>query len=666
MSTVLNFSLLRQAVQRQFNQMKTGPVFRVAIDKEAIWSLYLSSFPEGANDRFRERSEHDCSACRNFIKNAGGMVTIENGELVSLWDIQVEGYQPVVEALAQYVKSLPIENVFLYPVRFLGTNVNYEPTDAGTLTWEHLYVTLPPELYAPKATIPTKLGGIATTHQMALRALKEITTNAIETVQDLIAQNSLYRGSEKSALVNTFATIKREFDTVKDQERFVWCQVVGVNAWACRLRGDVIGTLLEDLSEGKDLEASVKSFEDKVSGTNYKRPTALITPKMRDAAKQKLVELGLLESLGRRYAHLEDVSITNVLFADRSAKTRISGDVFDDLPLITNNKKFDRVEEVTIEKFLADILPTARSLEILVENKHSGNLVSLIAPEDLNAKTLFKWNNAFSWSYNGDVADSIKERVKSAGGNVTGDVCCRLAWYNTDDLDLHMREPGGSHIFYGAKISHRTHGQLDVDMNAGGRMSRTPVENIYYGQKASMTLGEYLLYVNQYSRRETKDVGFEVEIDILGTLHHFSYSSSVTGNVEVVKLKVSASGVEVIPILPSSTVSKEVWGIKTQEFHPVMALMLSPNYWDGKGVGNKHYFFMLDKCKNDGSARGFYNEFLSSELEPHRKTMEIVGSKMRTDQSEDQLSGLGFSSTLHNSIVVKVGGTFTRTLKVNF
>lgn len=33
---------------------------------------------------------------------------------------------------------------------------------------------------------------------------------------------------------------------------------------------------------------------------------------------------------------------------------------------------------------------------------------------------------------------------------------------------------------------------------------------------------------------------------------------------------------------------------------------------------------------------------------------------------EHQLSGLGFSSTMRNSVIVKVDGTFSRTLKVNF
>jgi hypothetical protein len=95
-------------------------------------------------------------------------------------------------------------------------------------------------------------------------------------------------------------------------------------------------------------------------------------------------------------------------------------------------------------------------------------------------------------------------------------------------------------------------------------------------------------------------------------------------------------------------------------------MMMSPNFWDDKTVGNKHYFFMLDGCLNDGKARGFFNEFFKEELTPHRKVLEMVGSKMRTDESDRQLSGLGFSSTQRNSVLCRVKGSFNRVVKITF
>jgi hypothetical protein len=670
----MDFSEFKQAVDRRFNELKGLPLFQANVDKGFLWELYLDSFPEGTNPKFRERREHDCCACRSFIKNAGGMVAIVDGQLQTIWDLPAEGeYKAVAEVLADYVRSCKIANVFMHPEANIGIDRNREDFERKVLTWEHLHIAVPPNLRCNKHDRGTKESEYRAQHDVVLRSLQEISMDAIEIVQDLIAQNSLYKGEEKRNLVNAFHLMKTEYDKIKPgpaQDLFAWQQVNGPNAWVCKVRNDVIGTLLVDLSEGKDLEAAVKSFEDKVSGTNYKRPTALVSTKMKEAARQKLIDLDLMAALDRRYARLEDINVQDVLYADRSARKKMGGDVFDDIKVknTTNPKSLDKVENVTIEKFLTDILPTAESIELLFENQHAGNLVSLIAPYSLTARTMFKWPNAFSWSYTGDVADSIREKVKAAGGNVTGDVCCRLAWYNHDDLDFHMQEPDGNKIYYSRKGPSACGGQLDVDMNAGGRMSRTPVENIFYKSRGKMRNGTYELGVHQFNRRDHKDEGFEVEIDVQGTVHSFAHPKALNQNayVTVAKLVVTNEGVQVQPVIPSSQSQRELWGLKTQDYHRVSAIMLSPNFWGDKQVGNKHYFFMLDACKNDGSARGFYNEFLCAELEPHRKTMEIVGSKMRAEESENQLSGLGFSSTQRNSVVCRVRGTFNRLLKITF
>jgi hypothetical protein len=85
----MQFNDFKTAVQRQFNQMKDQPLFRVNLDKDKLWDTYLTSFPEGTNPMFRERTEHDCSCCRSFIRAVGDMVGIKDGKLVSLWDVEV-------------------------------------------------------------------------------------------------------------------------------------------------------------------------------------------------------------------------------------------------------------------------------------------------------------------------------------------------------------------------------------------------------------------------------------------------------------------------------------------------------------------------------------------------------------------------------------------------
>lgn len=75
---------------------------------------------------------------------------------------------------------------------------------------------------------------------------------------------------------------------------------------------------------------------------------------------------------------------------------------------------------------------------------------------------------------------------------------------------------------------------------------------------------------------------------------------------------------------------------------------------------------MLDGCKTDETPRPFFNEFLGPELDKHRKVLEILGSKVKVKETDNQLSGIGFSETQKNSVVVRVTGNFARTLKVLF
>lgn len=673
----MNFKTIKTAVAKQFATMSNQQLFRVDINKDVLWNLYLSAFPEGTNPVYKERTEHDCNCCKQFVRAVGDVVAIKDGELVSIWDGKTGdvNYQVVSDALANYVKSAAVKDVFLHYEATAGTNKSFHSLVNGTVgEWDHFHVNIPSKFVKKNADIASALSIIRSTHDVFLRALKEIDQESIDTVLELISQNSIYRGEEHKYMVSEFSKLKKQIKKLSDAELdlFVWERVSTVPGSITNIRNSVIGSLLTDLSDGKDLEVAVKSFEAKVAPTNYKRPTALVTKRMVDDARATIESLGLTSALQRRYASINDIAINNILFADRNARQKINGDVFDDISsgVKASTKKLDKVEEVGIEKFIADILPKATSIEVLMENSHTANLVSLIAPVDPTANPMFKWDNGFSWSYTGDVADSIKERVKNAGGNITGDLCCRLAWDYRDDLDFHMYEPSGGHIYFGNRgYVSECGGMLDVDANGGSGMMEHPVENIFYESKSKMREGMYTLKVENFSRREPGKMGFEVEIEFGGTKYNFVYDKALrTGDtVEVAQIRYSKkSGLEIIESLPSTQTSKKIWGIDTHTFQKVNVIMNSPNHWDGQGVGNKHYFFMLDGCVNDGQTRGFYNEFLREDMSKHRKVIEIVGSKMLTEETANQLSGLGFSSTQRNSIMCKVNGTFSRIIKIVF
>jgi hypothetical protein len=665
----MNFKDFKVAVQRQFAIMSQSQLFTVTLNKDDLWKTYLSSFPTGTNPIYKTRTEHDCQCCKQFIRNAGNIVAIQNGKLVSIWDIRVDdlSYQIVANTLAEVVKSHQIHNTFLHYENHVGTDHNHVLLEDRTQTFEHFHINLPKQCVKPKHQIDTILGEIRSIKDVFLRSLTEITLEAIDTVLDLINQNSLYRGEENKHAVSAFRELKIEFDKAENKDLHCWSVVQTVSPGVSKIRSTAIGTLLVDLSVNVDLDIAVRSFESKVAPMNYKRPTSLVTKAMVEKARQTITDLGLSSALERRFAVLEDINVNNILFADRASKKRLT-DVFDEVPVKAISKKLDKIEEIQIDDFITKILPNITTMEIMPENKHISSFVSLIAPSDMTAKHLFKWDNPFSWSYNGNVADSIKERVKNAGGNIGGEVRISLSWFNHDDLDLHLVEPNGNEIYYwNRRYKSLLGGILDVDMNVQNLVN-DPVENICYASKDKMVSGIYRVFVNPFRNRTTENPGFEIEIEINGQVMNLSYDKAVKQRIEVGHIiydKSTLIGFQVIPLIPETNVSKEIWNVQTNQFQKVSVMMLSPNYWNNQ-VGNKHYFFMLENCINNTNARGFFNEFLISDLDQHRKVFEIVGNKMKAESTPNQMSGLGFSSTQRNSILCRVSGTFTRTIKLIF
>lgn len=683
-----------KAIQKNLQQMSkdSSRLFTVNVDTEELYNLYLDSFPAGTNEIYRERREYDCSCCRHFIRDVGNVVSIKNGELHTIWGINPvsdDKYNVVAAALDAYVKQKAVSGVFLKKEKRIGTPENREMLPTGKINkYEHFFVDLPEicifkECYGH--TLEGDLSQFRDVRNVFKRSLDEISKESVDIVLELIAQNSLYKGVEWKKQLTEFKNYQKEYGKLTDEQKelWIWEKSIAAGAVIGKIRNHSIGTLLVNISEGMDLDLAVRKYEQIVAPVNYKRPKAIFTKKMLENAKKTITELGYMDSLQRRFATLDDITVNNILFSNKDAAKRITGamDLFDEMEqdVAIDPKRFSKVEEISAEDFIKNVLPVAKELEVYLENKHIQNMVSLIAPEVADAKTMFKWNNGMSWAYTGNITDSdIKENVKAAGGSVTGIVRFSIQWNDgngkdNSDLDAHCLEPqGGDHIYFSHKISRYTGGELDIDITDPIYQCKSnggvAVENITYPSKERMKPGTYKFYVNQYSFRNSQ--GFKAEVEVNGEIHSYEYNSPVRGNVDVAEVILDQSGnFKVVDKLPGNcaTISKDVWGIKTLQFTPVSVVCYSPNYWDEqKGIGHQHLFFMLKDCINPEEPNGYYNEFLKPELEQHRRVFEALGAKAHVKDVDDQLSGVGFSLTKRNDLIIKVKGATDRVVKVKF
>lgn len=689
----MEFKDFRKAIQDHFEKMisDVNHLFEVEADKDEMWNTYLDSYPAGTNMIYRKRREFDCSCCRQFIKTIGNAVSIKDGEIDTIWNVNVgdDKFQIVADAMDAYIRSKTVTNIYVSQVKKIGTEYNMEQFEDGTLKrWDHFQVTLPDRFVDRSGRSAGDIkGSFRDTKNVFKRSLDEISMDAIDTILELINSNTLYKGEEWKAVLTTFRKYKKEYEKIDSEMGkylYAWEKSLDAGISIGRIRNHSIGTLLVNVSEGMDLDTAVKKYEQITAPANYKRPKAIYTKKMLEDAKNTITELGYMDSLRRRFATLDDITVNNILFSNKDASKRIVGadDIFGEMEkeVAINPKKFARVEEISATDFIDKVLPTAKEIEAFVENKHDKNFVSLIAPVISDAPTMFKWNNGLSWAYTGNITDSdMKANVKAAGGNVDGVLRFSIQWNESgndnSDLDAHCIEPDGNEIAFfrcrKPQMSSMT-GQLDVDITQPNAQmpGRPAVENITWVDMSKMKAGTYKFFVNQFSARGSK--GFKAEIEFNGEIHSFEYNKSLrTGeNVKVAEVTLSNNGEFAIKEKLSGTSnisSREIWNINTNQFVPVSVICYSPNYFDEQeGIGHRHLFFMLKDCINPEGPNGYYNEFLKNELVKHKRVFEALGSKCSVEDSDDQLSGIGFSMTKRAELIVKVKGATERVMKIKF
>lgn len=699
---------LRILLQNQFDKMcLTGRLFRSNVSGQQVWETYLNSFKPEHNPVFRdpESSIHNCNLCKNIIRRYGNILSVnEKGEIESIFSnvIADDEYSNSVNACASLLEKSAIINVFfetydeLNSLPYercsksqshfkLGIEKNFKQytkeeaekygkvTTDKVYTFNHLFLMLPTAFVDKSGkSIEQIMASYRDKYNVFKRTMLEISLDTLILVKDLIKQGSLLDGTSHLPVLDKIITIKIVYNdcAFKNKDNWFWNVTYNMPESVAKFKNHLIGVLCSELAEGKELNAACESWNKRVDPVNYNKAKAPITEAQKKMAERFVIENGYIESFNRRLATMDDIKASEILHINRDNSKEKSVTIFDNIktPSGTGQHKrseFDKVEEVTIDKFMSDILPTCTNVELFFENKMQGNLVNLTTAAE-NSKQIFKWNNPFSYTFNGNLAGKsmIKENVKQAGGKIEGILRCSLQWNDEDthgnvDFDLHCKESRGYEIYFSNKRSSATKGWLDVDMI---RPSKIGIENITW--QNNLPDMEYHFFVKNFCGGQNK--GFKVEIEFDGNIFNYYYPTSVSykQDINVAVVTVKNGIISIQHQLKETSNSRSIWNIETNKFHKVNLVCLTPNHWGNDNIGNKHYLFMLQGCKNDNPVRGFHNEHLISDLLEHRKVLDVLGNSALIEPTNNQLAGVGFNATVRDEIVLRLQGSHKRVVKI--
>lgn len=694
-----------QQVQEKFEEMcKTGKLFRVALTGEEIWKLYLAGFSEENDPVFRDPNSttHNCNHCHNFIRRYGNVVAVDdNHDIVTMFDVKGnEEFEETAAWMSLKIKSSKITEVFFetfnelnslpyescskksekFQLGVASNPKRYTKEEAEKFgvvkpdeirTFNHMHLMLPKQFVDMSGkSVEAIMGDYRDAKNVFQRAMETISIDTLNLVKDLINQGSLLDGQTHLYKIEQIIPLKEEYDAAPASKRDIWCWLKSFGLPYAKFRNELIGVLCAELSEGEEINKACQSWNKRVDPANYMKVTAPITKKQIEEARKFVEENDYVESFNRRFATIDDIKVSEILHSNVGEGKLKNVSIFDGVKSNSTRHKrneFDGVEEVAIDKFMSKILPTCTSVEAFLANNHDGNMVTLTTANDPDSKPIFKWNNNYSWTFNGNLAgkSQIKDNVKAAGGKITGVLRTSLQWNDEDtkgtvDMDLHCKESKGTEIYYSNKRS-ISGGWLDVDMI---RPVGVGIENITWQNK--IPDGIYHFFVRNFCGGGNK--GFKAEIEFEGEVfnYHQKTPMSYKQDVKVATVTVKKGVMTIEHHLSESSNSREIYGLETNQFHKVNLVCLSPNHWGDNSVGNKHFMFMLEGCKTPVSIRSFHNENLLPELANHRKVLEVLGTTNMIEPKGKQLSGLGFNATVRDELIVRLQGTHKRVMRIKF
>lgn len=376
------------------------PLFRT--DAADLFGAYLKALPN-------DKQTHNCSACRSFINNYGGLVVIDESGLTrsAIWpekDAVPDFYKPMIRLLRGIVERATVTDVFVSAEPHWGTGVTGE--------YRHFTVSNP-NLY--RGRVLTAGQAMAQKRQdfaTVKRALQEFQPQHLDTAVKLLEGDHLYRSEKFVGPLQWLADLQQAWlnaksRSVRAMRNVIWKAIATAPDGYCHPRSAVTGSLIEDIATGADIATVKRRFDDKTHPLRYQRPQA--PPKAGNIANaEKIVEkLGIERSLERRYARLDEVEIAWEPTRLKPSARRHTGGVFAavkprDGSRLEAKATLANAGPITWEKFVRTVLPAAEKIEVDFAGRGIFPFIAMTTALHADAPPIIRWDraeerNPFSW-----------------------------------------------------------------------------------------------------------------------------------------------------------------------------------------------------------------------------------------------------------------------------
>lgn len=357
-------------------------LFTTDADPQELWWSYLAAFPEV------DRQHHTCHACRHFIQNFGGLVTIDERGVTT--PALFHHQDSLFYSLSQVVRRAKVTGVFFSPFLTLGTPV--------TGAWRHLSVVLPTPLIYNR-NIQTNLQAMAEKREdfkNVSRALTEYKHGLVEQAVAILQMgDALYRSEKVLGQAQFLLELHQARGAAVNQTNVTWRMVAGAPAGFCHPRSSMIGTLLDDLAAGCSFSVVANRFREKMHPLQYQRPQAPPKEQTIDRAEKLISDMGLTGSLRRRYARLDEIQTvwTPGAMPGTGQLTAQAG-VFDHLRQdrrVPPQQVLPAVPQITWEKFQRMVLPQATEISFL-SKRYLDNYCVMVTAADPAAPPILQWD----------------------------------------------------------------------------------------------------------------------------------------------------------------------------------------------------------------------------------------------------------------------------------